>query len=132
MLPNRDVGFVHAGQAAEIKVEAFTYTRYGLLHGKIDGVSRDTLQNNGNAASSNKHSDNDPSTPPDAADGAPEDSNYVARVSLADTGVETEDGWKQLEPGMRVPAEIKTGQRRVISYLLSPLLRYRQEGLRER
>jgi len=40
MLPNRDVGFVHVGQPAEIKVEAFTYTRYGPLHGQVDDVSR--------------------------------------------------------------------------------------------
>jgi len=51
---------------------------------------------------------------------------------LTETGIRTEEGWRPLEPGMAVTAEIKTGQRRVISYLLSPLLRYRQEGLRER
>jgi hemolysin D len=132
MLPNRDVGFVHAGQAAEIKVEAFTYTRYGLLHGKIDGVSRNTVQNTGNAVSS-KHPGDDTSTShDDASDGASGDSNYVARDSLADAGIDTEEGRKELEPGMMVTAEIKTGRRRVISYLLSPLIRYRQEGLRER
>jgi hemolysin D len=57
---------------------------------------------------------------------------YVAHVALAGTGVATEQGFTPLEPGMVVTAEIKTGQRRLISYLLSPLLRYKQEGLRER
>ena len=57
---------------------------------------------------------------------------YVALVSLAATTIRTEDGVSQLVPGMAVTAEIKTGQRTVISYLLSPLLRLRQEGLRER
>jgi hemolysin D len=37
-----------------------------------------------------------------------------------------------LGPGMAVTVEIKTGTRRIISYLLSPLLKYRQESLRER
>ena len=37
-----------------------------------------------------------------------------------------------LGPGMAVIAEIKTGKRYVIDYVLSPLVRYRQEGLRER
>ena len=37
-----------------------------------------------------------------------------------------------LTPGMAVTAEIKTGAQRVITYLLSPLLRYKQESLRER
>ena len=44
MLPNRDAGFVHAGEPAELKVEAFTYTRYGLLHGLVRTVSRDALR----------------------------------------------------------------------------------------
>jgi hemolysin D len=38
----------------------------------------------------------------------------------------------KLSPGMAVTVEIKTGSRTIISYLLSPLLRYRQESLRER
>jgi hemolysin D len=37
-----------------------------------------------------------------------------------------------LGPGMKVTAEIKTGKRTVISYLLSPVLRYRQESMGER
>jgi hemolysin D len=57
---------------------------------------------------------------------------YVAHVALSETGIKTEQGFTPLEPGMAVTAEIKTGQRRVTSYLLSPLLRYKQEGLRER
>jgi hemolysin D len=127
MLPNRDVGFVHAGQAAEVKVEAFNYTRYGLLHGTVDGVSRDALRPSG------AKGDNSRDPRPDG-DGAQDrgDSAYVARVSLVETAVETELGHLPLEPGMTVTAEIKTGQRSVIEYLLSPLLRYRHEGLRER
>jgi hemolysin D len=37
-----------------------------------------------------------------------------------------------LSPGMAVTAEIRTGERRIISYLLSPLRAYRQDSLRER
>jgi hemolysin D len=37
-----------------------------------------------------------------------------------------------LSPGMAVTVEIKTGSRRILSYLLSPLLRYQHESLRER
>ena len=51
MLPNRDAGFVHAGEAAELKVEAFTYTRYGLLHGMVRSVSRDALRKEQDAPS---------------------------------------------------------------------------------
>jgi hemolysin D len=56
----------------------------------------------------------------------------LSRISLAETTVETEQGALALEPGMTVTAEIKTGQRRVISYILSPFTRYRHEALRER
>jgi hemolysin D len=57
---------------------------------------------------------------------------YVARIALEQTGIETEQGFTKLEPGMAVTAEIKTGRRRVIEFLLSPLLRYGHEAWRER
>jgi hemolysin D len=46
--------------------------------------------------------------------------------------MQVEDKLVDLAPGMAVTVEIKTGSRRIISYLLSPLLRYKQETLRER
>ena len=58
--------------------------------------------------------------------------NYAARVSLDRTQMQVEDKLVNLSPGMAVTVEIKTGSRRIISYLLSPLLRYKQEVLRER
>jgi hemolysin D len=57
---------------------------------------------------------------------------YAARVALDRTQMQVEGRTAQLEPGMSVTVEIKTGSRRIISYLLSPLLRYKQEVLRER
>jgi len=48
------------------------------------------------------------------------------------TQIEVEGRMVDLAPGMVVTVEIKTGQRRIIEFLLSPLLRYRQESLRER
>ena len=46
--------------------------------------------------------------------------------------MQIDDQLVNLSPGMAVTVEIKTGSRRILSYLLSPLLRYRQETLRER
>ena len=57
---------------------------------------------------------------------------YAARVALDRTQMQVEGRTAQLEAGMSVTVEIKTGSRRIISYLLSPLLRYKQEVLRER
>ena len=132
MLPNRDAGFVHAGEAAELKVEAFTYTRYGLLHGMVRSVSRDALRKEQDAPSPDRDPSSAESLPVDRKGSGSTDSAYVARISLAETSMETEQGPLALEPGMTVTAEIKTGQRRVISYVLSPLMRYRHEALRER
>ena len=132
MLPNRDAGFVHAGQPAELKVEAFTYTRYGLLHGKVRNVSRDALRSERDAFVPNREQVSGKSSPPDSRTSGQGESAYVAQISLAETEVETEQGPTPLEVGMIVTAEIKTGQRRIIEYLLSPFTRYRHEALRER
>ena len=53
-------------------------------------------------------------------------------MSLDDTRMQIDDRLVNLTPGMAVTVEIKTGRRRVIEYLLSPLLRYRQDALKER
>jgi hemolysin D len=132
MLPNRDAGFVYAGEAAELKVEAFTYTRYGLLHGTVRSVSRDAVRKEQDAPSPDRDPSSAKSSPAEGKGSGSADSAYVARISLAETSVETERGPLVLEPGMTVTAEIKTGQRRVISYVVSPFMRYRHEALRER
>jgi hemolysin D len=46
--------------------------------------------------------------------------------------MQIDDRLVNLAPGMAVTVEIKTGQRRIIEYVLAPLLRYKQESLRER
>jgi hemolysin D len=58
--------------------------------------------------------------------------NYAARISLDRTQMWVDEKFVNLAAGMAVTAEIKTGSRRIISYLLSPLMKYRQESLRER
>ena len=58
--------------------------------------------------------------------------NYTARISLDRTRMEIDGRMVNLSPGMAVTVEIKTGSRSILSYLLSPLLRYRQETFHER
>ena len=130
-LANRDVGFVEAGQEVEVKIEAFTYTRYGLLHGLVESVSRDALRSERDQSTTSERP-SDSHGPTSNGDAAQGESSYIARVSLNDTTIETEQGIRALEPGMAITAEIKTGQRRIISYLLSPLIRYSHESLHER
>jgi hemolysin D len=126
---NRDIGFVHAGQQAEIKVDTFNFTRYGLLHGEVlsvspDAVIRDRQQDR--AGDRPLGAQNETSEPKG------QDLNYSARISLDRTRMQIDDRMVNLTPGMAVTVEIKTGSRTILSYLLSPLLRYRQEILRER
>jgi hemolysin D len=132
VLPNRDVGFVQVGQAAEIKVEAFNYTRYGLLQGNVRLIARDTLRSVRPSDAANKDPFAAKQTPAYQEDSPERESSYMVRIALNDTAIDTEAGRMQLGPGMAVTAEIKTGQRRVIEYLLSPIMRYRHDSLRER
>jgi hemolysin D len=57
---------------------------------------------------------------------------YAARISLDQTQIKLEDTLASLSPGMAVTVEVKTGSRRIIGYLLSPLIKYKQESMRER
>jgi hemolysin D len=104
----------------------------GLLHGQVRSVSRDALRNERDAPHPNRDQSATREAPVESKDPSGADSAYVARISLTETSVETEQGALPLEPGMTVTAEIKTGQRHLISYLLSPFMRYRHQALRER
>jgi hemolysin D len=128
-LPNRDVGFVHPDQPAEIKVEAFTFTRYGLLHGKVLDLSRDVANLDDRPAQTGQAK---PSQQDSEEQRQLRQPGYIVHVTLDQTSIDTETGPQALGPGMSVTVEILTGRRRVIDYLLSPLKRYRHEGLRER
>jgi hemolysin D len=129
MVDNQDIGFVHAGQDAEIKVDTFDFTRFGLLHGKVASLSQDAIAREGDNRSL-------PATSPRAnesgGDGAGQHPAFAAHISLDRTQMQIGDKPVPLSPGMAVTVEIKTGTRRIIDYLLSPLLRHGQESLRER
>src|SRR5580704_2931684 len=117
MVSNRDIGFVSPGQEAEIKVDTFNFTRYGLLHGHVLSVSRDAVSGEKNAENS-RDKESTQSTPDETKQTGPA---YAARVALDRTQMQVEGRTAQLEAGMSVTVEIKTGSRRIISYLLSPL-----------
>jgi hemolysin D len=127
MVSNLDIGFVQPGQTAEIKVQTFNFTRYGLLHGAVltvsqDAIGRDPAQSPDKPQGTDSHSSTSES----------QDPVYAARISLDKTQMQIEERLVNLTPGMAVTVEIKTGSRSVLSYLLSPLRKYRQESLRER
>jgi hemolysin D len=105
---NKDVGFVKNGQIVEIKIETFPFTLYGTIPGRVLSLSDD------------------------AAPIEKVGLVYPTRVSMDRATMQVEGKQVNLSPGMAVTVEIKTGQRRVIEYLLSPLLKSVKESIRER
>jgi multidrug efflux pump subunit AcrA (membrane-fusion protein) len=129
---NRDIGFVHPGQPADIKIDTFNYTRYGLLHGEVEPVSGDAVTPDKRAEDPNARPTGLDKNTAASTDTGTKEPVYAARVSLDKTAMVVDDKRVNLAPGMAVTVEIKTGSRHIISYLLSPLLRYGHESLRER
>jgi hemolysin D len=127
LVENKDVGFVREGQEVEIKLDAFPFTRYGLIKGRVRKLGRDAAspQQAANATGANAAS---------AANGAPPgtDLSYPAKVTLDQDYMLVDGNREPIRPGMRVSAEIKTGDRRIIEYLLSPVVQAAQEAGRER
>ncbi len=105
---NKDVGFIQVDQPAALKVQAFEYTKYGTVPGRVVHISRDAI--------------------PDEKRGL----LYAVRVAMDKRTLPVQGREAQLVPGMVITAEIKTGDRRVIEYVLSPLLRHTHEAMTER
>lgn len=107
-LENKDVGFVVEGQPAEVKIEAFEYTKYGTVPARVTHVSRDAIQDEKKGLI------------------------YSVKVVLDKTTLDVDGRIVPLTPGMSGSVEIKTGTRRVIEYVLSPLMQHAKESLHER
>lgn len=109
---NKDIGFVKEGQPVEVKIETFLFTLYGTISGRVLSVSDDAVP----------------------LDKEKEKGGlvYATRVGLDRSTIQVEGKPAHLSPGMAVTVKIKTGQRRIIEYLLSPLLKSVKESLRER
>ena len=108
MVVNLDIGFVREEQHVEIKVDAFPFTKYGVIDGILSHLSNDAI--------------------------ADEQLGFIykAQVAMEKMEIQVEDKMVKLSSGMTVVVEVKTGQRRLIEYFLAPLLRYKQESIRER
>jgi len=129
MVSNQDIGFVREGQDAEIKIDTFSFTRYGLIHGRVLSVSQDAITRD---KPPDRNGDKAPGAQTSTSEPKGQELLYAARVSLDRTQMQVDENMVNLSPGMAVTVEIKTGSRAVITYLLSPLLRHKQEALRER
>ncbi len=105
---NQDIGFVRPGQEVTVKLDTFPYTRYGYLSGTVTSVSHDAVQDEKLGLM------------------------FPVRIRLTRSWLDIEAARVNLSPGMSLSAELRTGRRRVIDYLLSPLREGTGEALRER
>lgn len=107
-LPNQDIGFVREGQEAEIKIHTFPFTKYGVIDAEVLNISTDAIADEKLGLI------------------------YKVKLKMATNTLWVDEREVRLIPGMAVTAEVQTGYRRIIEYVSAPLLRYKQESVRER
>ena len=107
-LLNKDISFVHTGQIAEIKIDSFPFTKYGVIDGEVTDISADAVEHEQFGLL------------------------FPLKASLKSTQINVNGKWVNLKPGMSVTVEVKTGTRRLIEFLLAPILKGVSEGARER
>ncbi|KTD22612.1 HlyD family type I secretion periplasmic adaptor subunit [Legionella londiniensis] len=106
-----DIGFIHPGQKAMVKLSAYDFSIYGGLEGTVEQISADTIVD-----------ENDKK----------EESYYLIRVRTKKNYLGTEARPLYIIPGMQATVDILTGRKSVLDYLLKPILKAKQEALRER
>ncbi|WP_200911142.1 HlyD family type I secretion periplasmic adaptor subunit [Pseudoalteromonas sp. P1-9] len=107
-LLNKDIGFTYTGQSVEVKIESFPFTRYGVIEGEVIDVSTDTIEHEQLGLI------------------------FPIKVALQAQTINVDGRTVPLSAGMIVSAEVKTGKRRIIEFLLSPIVQHMDEGIRER
>lgn len=108
VIDNKYIGFVQPGQPAAVKLETFPFTRYGTVEGEVIRVARDAVQDETRGAI------------------------FPATVRLKRSHIDVEGRPVRLAPGMNLTVEVRTGARRVVDYLLSPMAQALDEAARER
>ncbi len=119
---NKDIGFVLPGQEAVVKIDAFPFTRYGLIEGRVVRVSRDAVDDREASGGSDALSVAR-SQGVNPVSGMTKTQNLIfpVTVALSQTSIKADGKDVALTPGMTATVEIRTGRRRVIDYLLSPV-----------
>jgi hemolysin D len=128
---NRDIGFIHEGQEAIVKIESFSFTRYGTITAHVARVARDAIPE-----PDANQMEGDPTRTTNSAGfaGAQRTQNLVFPVTLTPdaASIEIDGRAAPLTPGMAVTVEVKTGSRRILEYLFSPLVEVTSGALKER
>ena len=104
---NKDIGFIQVGQPVVIKVDTYSFQRYGYLKGVVKSISPDAIND--------------------------EKQGLVYKMKVEIEGNETsKNNTIKVEPGMSVTAEITTGKRRIIEFFLDPLMTHTDTSLEVR
>lgn len=106
-----DIGFIHPGQEAMVKISAYDYSIYGGLPGKVEQISADTITEKKTQK---------------------EESYYLVRVRTNKNFLGTKAHPLPIIPGMLATVDIITGRKSVLAYLLKPILKAKQNALTER
>ena len=106
-----DIAFIHPGQQALVKVTAYDYSIYGGLRANLEQISADTIKEEKERGV---------------------ESFFRIRLRTAKNFLGSEEKKLPIIPGMTVQAEILTGRKTVLDYLLKPVIKVRDRALRER
>jgi len=102
-----DVAFIHPGQDTTVKLSAYDFSIYGGLEAKVENVTADSITNEKG------------------------ESFYLVRVRTLKNNIGRDDKLPII-PGMMATVHIRTGKKTVLDYLLKPVLKAKNEALRER
>jgi len=131
-LQNKDIGFVHEGQTASVKVEAFPFTRYGTIEATVTRVASDAIPLPEALAAEGNTQPQQQDFKASAGAQRVQNLYFPVTLKLSQASIMSEGKLVPLAPGMAITAEIKTGQRRILDYLLSPLKEVGSTAVRER
>ncbi len=121
---NKDIGFIREGQPVRVKLEAFNFTDYGIIPGVVESISRDAID----MSQPGQQQQRDEQGRAQPQQGLV----YAARIRLNQRTIRVRGRDQIIGPGLAAQAEIKTGERRIIDFLLSPIAQTMDEAGRER
>jgi hemolysin D len=120
---NKDIGFIREGQPVRVKLEAYPFTDYEIVPGVVESISRDAIDTSEPGAAEQRDR-NGRVVQPGLV--------FTTRIRLLKRTIRVSGRNQLISPGLAVQAEIKTSDRRIIQYLLSPITQAIDEAGRER
>ena len=131
LVANMDIGFVRVGQEVAVKLDAFPFTRFGALHGRVVAIAAAAVDEQ-QAKRSLANATTPGNAPESSAPGQTQSFVFPVIVAIDETAMRVDGATIPLTPGMTAAVDIKTESRRVIDYLLSPLAKTVSEAMTER